>query len=68
MEKLEFPITCEECNREFSQRVEDIYPGNTLTCPNCGCQISCSGDDGREAQKVIDDLEKSLKKMGGSLD
>ncbi len=44
-----------------------MRPGRTRTCPNCACQINFTGDDGRKTQKALNDLEKSLKKLGGSL-
>ena len=64
MDKLEMEITCPSCGRKFKQRVEEMRPGKSRTCPGCGTQINFTGDDGRKAQKGLDDLEKSLKKLG----
>jgi hydrogenase maturation factor HypF (carbamoyltransferase family) len=64
MDKLEIEIACPECNREFKQRVEDMRPGKSRKCPGCGVEIKFTGDDGRKAQKALDDLNKSLGKLG----
>ena len=68
MKKLELDIDCPSCNRKFKQRVADMRPGRSRSCPHCACQINFTGDDGRKAQKALDDLEKSLKKLGRTLE
>lgn len=40
-----------------------MYDGNHAICPNCEAQINFKGDDGREAQKAMDDFTKSLNQM-----
>ena len=64
MKKLEADITCPNCNRKFKQRVEDMRPGRSRTCPSCGSTINFTDDDGRKAQKALDDFEKDIKKIG----
>jgi len=64
--KLEADITCPSCKRKFKQRIEDMRPGNGRPCPGCGVDIRFEGDDGHRAQRALDDLQKSLKKLGGT--
>jgi len=61
--KLEADIECPGCKRKIKVKVVDMRPGRTKNCPRCRAEISFTGDDGRKAQKAIDDLEKSLKNM-----
>jgi len=44
-------------------KVEDIRPGGKKNCPSCRAEISFTGDDGRKAQKAMDDLEKTIKNI-----
>ncbi len=60
--KLTTNINCPSCKRSLSMRIEDMRPGTRKQCL-CGANIAFTGDDGRNVQKVIDDFEKSLKKM-----
>jgi len=61
MQKLEMDIECPNCGHSMKQRVEDMRPGRSRTCGSCGTEIEFTGDDGRQAQKALDDLEKALK-------
>jgi len=63
MDKLEAEITCPSCKRKFPQRVEDMVPGRSGSCPNCRANIQWTGDDGRKAQKAIDDLKKTIRDL-----
>lgn len=58
--KLEIDIECPACGAAFSQKVEKMRPGQTRSCPSCGAEIRFSGDDGRKAQKALDDLKETL--------
>jgi hypothetical protein len=60
--KLEADLKCPNCRRSFKQRVEDMRPGKSRTCPGCGTTIAFTGDDGREAQRALDRLQRSLSK------
>jgi len=64
MPKLRAEVPCPNCNRKFKIRVEDMRPGNSRSCPSCGVTINFRGDDGRKTQKALDDLEKTMKKLG----
>jgi DNA-directed RNA polymerase subunit RPC12/RpoP len=61
--KLEADLNCPNCGGKFKQRIEDMRPGRSRVCPHCSARIQFTGDDGRKAQKAIDDLEKELKKL-----
>jgi transcription initiation factor IIE alpha subunit len=61
--KLEFDLECPNCKRKMAQKVEAMRPGASRRCPSCGAEITFSGDDGRKAQKALDDLTKSLKSL-----
>lgn len=61
--KLEAEVECPGCKRKVKVKLEDVRPGRKKDCPSCSAEISFTGDDGRKAQKAIDDFEKSIKKM-----
>lgn len=61
--KLEANLQCPQCHGKFKQKIEDIRPGRSRRCPHCGTMIEFTGDDGREAQKAIDNLARSLKRV-----
>lgn len=61
--ELKVPITCPACNRRSERRMRDTPPGTTITCA-CGAKITIAGDDMRPAQRAMDDLFKSLDKLG----
>ncbi|MGI2151229.1 hypothetical protein ACRN97_21895 [Shewanella baltica] len=61
--KLEVDVECPGCKRTMKVKVEDMRPGRKKICSSCKAEISFTGDDGRKAQKVMDDFEKSLKNM-----
>ncbi len=64
MKELEAEITCPSCHKGIKIKVKEMIPGHTKNCPSCGLTISFSGDDGRKAQKALDDLQKTLKSFG----
>ncbi len=66
MEDLTINVTCPKCNQTLVIKVRDMVPGNTMQC-SCGCTISFSGDDGRQVQEALDDLDQQLKNLGGGL-
>jgi hypothetical protein len=43
--------------------VEEMQPGAQRRCPGCGTSIQFTGDDGRQAQKALDDFERTLKNL-----
>jgi hypothetical protein len=60
---LEHDFKCPNCGRTVKIKVREMYPGNSKRCV-CGYEIQFSGDDGRKAQRALDDLERSLKRLG----
>ena len=61
--KLEVNVECPNCKRKMKVKVEDMHPGRKKSCPSCSAEINFTGDDGRKAQKAIDDFEKSFKNL-----
>ena len=64
MKDLETEISCPSCQRKITIKVKEMVPGQTKNCPSCGLVIRFSGDDGRKAQRALDDLQKTLKSLG----
>jgi len=64
MKKIEADIPCSKCGRNFRQRIEDMIPGRTRSCPFCSVEIRFTGDDGRKAQRALDDLERTVRRLG----
>lgn len=60
--KLEADIKCPKCSRTLKIKVAEMHPGRKKKCL-CGAVIEFSGDDGRKAQRALDDLEKSFKRL-----
>lgn len=58
---LEADINCPGCKRKIKIKVKEMVPGRNKTCSYCRAEIQFSGDDGRKAQKALDDFEKTLK-------
>jgi uncharacterized C2H2 Zn-finger protein len=67
MTKLQVDLECPNCHREFKQKVDDMRPGESRRCPHCGTMIKFTGDDGRQVQRAIDDLERTLKNMSKTI-
>lgn len=61
--KLEFDFECPNCKRKMVQKVEAMKSGSSTHCPGCGAEIKYSGDDGRKAQKALDDFTESRKSL-----
>jgi transcription initiation factor IIE alpha subunit len=61
--KLEFNLECPNCKAKMVQTVEGMRPGAGRTCPKCGAVIRFTGDDGRKAQKALDDLTSTIKRI-----
>jgi uncharacterized Zn finger protein len=67
MAKLKFDLECPSCHRKFKQKVEDVRPGQSRRCPHCGTVIEFTGDDGRQMQRAVDKLERSIKKASRTI-
>lgn len=61
--ELDTEIECPNCNQKINIKVKEMVPGRKKVCPHCHSEIKFSGDDGREAQKALDDLEKTIKNL-----
>lgn len=64
MKKLSFEQPCPKCGKRLTIVVEKMRPGAHQDCPSCGARIEFTGDDGRKAQKAMDDLLRTLKRLG----
>lgn len=62
MHKLEIDITCPGCGKSLKQKIETMRLGRQRTCPSCGVVINFAGDDGRKAQRAMDDFMKELNR------
>ena len=60
---LEAEVACPGCKRKMKIKVKDMVPGHTKNCPSCKAEITFTGDDGRKAQKSLDDFQKTLKNL-----
>ena len=67
MKYLEAKINCPSCHRQVYIKVKEMIPGRYKKCPHCGTMLNFTGDDGRRAQKALDDLERSIKKLNRKL-
>ncbi len=65
--KLQFDVECPNCRRKFKQLVAEMRPGTSRHCPYCGVEIGFTGDDGRKAQRAVDNLTRTLKKLSGKI-
>jgi len=61
--KLEHDLDCPHCKRAFRQKLEEMRPGAIRICPHCEIRIEFTGDDGRKAQRVLDDLQRELQSL-----
>ena len=64
MEDLTAKIQCPNCKHSVQIKVKEMVPGHAKNCPFCGVQFNFSGDDGRKVQRALDDLNRTLKRLG----
>ena len=57
---MEANIPCPHCHKSFSARFDQISPGKTTACPNCGAMITFAGQDLNKVQQAVDDLTKNV--------
>jgi uncharacterized C2H2 Zn-finger protein len=67
MAKLQLDLQCPSCHRKFKQKVEDMRPSKSCHCPYCDTVIEFTGDDGRQIQKAVDDLKRTLKRKSRTI-
>lgn len=63
MEDLKIKVSCPNCRRQIAFKIRDIVPGREKQCPYCNLIFKFQGDDGRKAQKALDNFEKTVKKL-----
>jgi Zn ribbon nucleic-acid-binding protein len=67
------PLRCPKCGIENEVTLGQIKNGETIECVVCATKISLKDKNGsvkkgtKHVQKAIDSLEKTVKKIGGSL-
>ena len=66
MQDLDTNFECPNCKRKIKIKVKEMVPGLSKNCPSCGLVIRFSGDDGRKVQRALDDIYKTLKRLGRS--
>ena len=55
---------CPECGAKVRVKLEDLAKGRTVRCPRGHLvKLEDVGGGAREAQKSLDDIEKSLRKI-----
>ena len=66
-------LRCSKCGIENEVTLSQIKKGESIQCVVCATKINLKDENGRVAkvtkqvQDVIDSLEKTVKKIGGSL-
>jgi hypothetical protein len=60
---LVLPLRC-KCGKEIRVNARRASPGTILKCSRCGTTIKLVGDGARKAQRAVDDLVRSLGKLG----
>ena len=62
----EVTLPCPQCGHSFQVRLSATAEGSRTRCPRCGVLFKGNGDDLASAQRALDDLKKSFRKLGGS--
>ena len=63
-----FPHTCTNCGKEIMIRLSDFKKGNFVTCSHCNSQFQSDGDDYKEVQDSLRDLQKSFSDQQKKID
>lgn len=64
-------VTCPGCKHAFQTTIGKMQTGNVLTCPSCKGTIKLEVDrssldsETREAQRAMDDLNRTIRRLGG---
>ena len=67
MTEMRVDVRCPCCGHRASNRVREMVPGRSKRCPHCSTMFEFSGDDGRQTQRALDDLERTLKRLSGKI-
>lgn len=62
---LEATLSCPQCGHSFKIRLAATSTGSQTRCPGCGVLFKGAGDGLAKAQRAIDDLTDSFRKLGG---
>lgn len=65
LRNLEATLSCPQCGHSFKIRLAATSGGSQTRCPGCGVLFEGEGDGLAEAQRAMDDLTKSFRKLGG---
>ena len=60
MSTMEAKIPCPHCQTGFQVPLEQLRPGNSRLCPNCGTTVKFAGQDASKVQQAIDQLSHQL--------
>lgn len=63
MTELRTDVRCPNCGHRVRIKVREMVPGTSKRCPHCSTSFEFRGDDGRQAQRALDDLERTLKQL-----
>jgi len=70
VDSWEIPLECPKCRTQNKVSLGQVKREETIQCINCGTEIKLKDKDRSvqrgidEAQRALDDLERTLKKMG----
>lgn len=67
MKDLYADIECPNCGQRARIEVREMVPGRSKDCPHCEAVFEFSGEDGRRAQRALDELEGQLKRLSREL-
>ena len=62
---IEVTIPCPQCGHSFKAKLSATAEGSQSRCPGCGVLFKGKGNQLAQAQRAIDDLTKSFRKLGG---
>lgn len=61
-----FDVDCPECGSKLQVSLDDVARQRTVRCSRGhSVKLHDQGGGARKASKALDDLEKSIKKLGG---
>jgi predicted Zn finger-like uncharacterized protein len=70
VDSWEVPLTCPKCKAQITVSLDQIEREETVQCHSCGTQISLKDKDKsvkkgtEDVQRSLDELERTLKRMG----
>jgi hypothetical protein len=67
MKDLYADMECPNCGRTVRIKIKDMVPGRSKDCPHCEAVFEFSGEDGRQAQRALDDFESQLERLSREL-